>query len=69
MASVVSCRVVSCPVTPQQRKTLLDALLTLYEFFVRFGENVLQETPIKTDGATVGFVKTGAITDHRETNS
>jgi hypothetical protein len=44
-------------------KNLLEALLTLYEIFVRFGENLPQETPIKLDG-TVGFVKTGANTGH-----
>lgn len=46
------------------KKNLLEALLTLYEIFVRFGENLPQETPIKMDGATAGFVKTGAVTGH-----
>jgi len=45
-------------------KNLLEALLTLYGMFVRFGENLPQETPIKMEGATVGFVKSGATTGH-----
>jgi hypothetical protein len=45
-------------------RNLLEALLKLYEIFVRFGENLPRVMPIKMDAATVGFVKTGAITGH-----
>jgi len=35
-----------------------------FAHIIRNFRPVLQETPIKTDGATVGFVKTGVITGH-----